>query len=189
MASLKRSDMSGHHGNKPTSGEHCFFFWVGFVRLWWKGEAWAGERAAGERKTVNAWVGKKGGREVNGGKYRKQKRKEREMMVVIRIKAVGFGQSWVRAAMSVPTPHPSWLTNAKPQPKSAALAHAGSLHDTQAGSTWLCREHPKHTELTKRYKFYIMLLIYPSGNHICGHICLICGWMDLQCRPSQVQFM
>ena len=100
-----------------------------------------------ESESVGEKGGRKGGREE--GQWREiQRERGREMMGVIRIKTVGFGQSRVRAAASMPTPHPPRLSRAKLQPKSVALAHAGSLHDTQADSTWLCREHPKHTPNT-----------------------------------------
>lgn len=56
-------------------------------------------------------------------------------MAVIRIKSAGFGQSQAWAITFVPTPpptHPLRLSCAELQPKSAALAHEGSFHDTQA---------------------------------------------------------
>lgn len=95
---------------------------------------------------MRGWERRKG-----GGQWREiQKEREREMMGLIRIKSVDFGQSQVRAVASMPTPHPPQLFRAKFQPKSAALAHAGSHHDTQADSTWSCREHPPHTQSTKK---------------------------------------
>lgn len=44
----------------------------------------------------------------------------------------------------MPTPHPHWPSPAELQLKSAALAHAGSLHDTQADST----ENSTHIQST-----------------------------------------
>lgn len=119
ITGMKR-DITGHHGNCPPSQS------IGFVG-WVHGDTWVEDSAAGERKRVKALEGKEG---VNGGKYR-----EGEMMAIIRIKSVGFGQSRVRSDVCMPTPHPPRLSRAKLQPKSA-LAHAGSLHDTQADSTW-----------------------------------------------------
>lgn len=116
----------------------ALFFWLGcrFVMEWCD----LSRRKSSRREEDSKCVGGRGEREgVNDGKYGQR---EREMMGVIQIKSVGFGQSQVRAISSMPTPHPPQLFRAKPQPKSVALAHAGSHHDIQADGTCSCREHP-----------------------------------------------
>lgn len=89
-------------------------------------------RKSSRREEESKCVGGKGGREVNGGKYREQ---ERGMMGVIRIKTVGFGQSRVRAGVSMPTPHPPPVPSSSP---NQPLWHMGGASMTHKQTTHGC---------------------------------------------------
>lgn len=149
MAGMKRSDMSGHHGNRPTCAEHWFLGRLcgcdGVVRHEQEKEQQERGRERKRGRETREGGGSAEGNTESEGEC------EREMMGVIRIKTVGFGQSRVRAVASVPTPHPPLLYRAKPQLKSSALAHAGSLHDTQAGS------NVQETSQTHLFPFIILI--------------------------------
>lgn len=82
----------------------------------------------GGRHFMLRWERREGLREVRRGKYR-----EREMMGIIQIKMVGFGQSQVRAAVSMPTSYPPPM----PSPvlnqlnwhiQGASMAHKQTTH-------------------------------------------------------------
>lgn len=96
------------------------------------------------REQMRGWEREKGGKK--GGRWREIQgaNTEREMMGLIRIKTVGFGQSRVRADMSVPTPHPSPVPSSSPnQPlwhmQGASMTHKQTAHGCAKGTS---RRHP-----------------------------------------------
>lgn len=80
------------------------------------------------------------------------------------------------------SPHTS---RAKLQPKSANLAHAGSLRDTHADSTWLQREHPKIPQSRKNTCLYTMselpLWCRSTGSLLVGY----CSDVSNMCMMAQ----
>lgn len=103
------------------------------------------------REQMRGWDRREGGREVNGGKMREQ---EREMMAVIRIKTVGFGQSRVRTNVSVPAPHPPPVPSSSPNQPLWHMQGASMIHK-QAAYDW---ERPENIQLVNRKQILYLIL-------------------------------
>lgn len=121
-------------------------------------EEWGTSRRKSSRREEESKCvgGKKGGRK--GGRWREIQgaNTEREMMGLIRIKTVGFGQSRVRADMSVPTPHPSPVPSSSPnQPpwhmQGASMTHKQTAHGCAKGTS---RRHPPDKKNLKKYLLF-----------------------------------
>lgn len=128
----------------------------GFFFSGWKG-CDGGMKHEQERSSreEGIWcVGGRGGREWGrSGEGNKESEREREMMGIIRIKMVGFGQSRVRATVSMPTSYPppvpsSGLNQLNWHMQGASMTHKQTTHG--------CRGNvPKSLEqLTKKTWFY-----------------------------------
>lgn len=133
-------------------------------------------RKSSRREEESECVGGKGGREGGRSMEGKRREREREMMGVIRIKTVGFGQSRVRTAVSVPTPHPPPVPSSSPnQPlwhmQGASVTHKQTAHGCEG-------EHPNKYPYTW---FYKVCTICGSSQSVVDYWILTGGlliWLD-----------
>lgn len=126
------------------------FQWV--ERLWWRNEAWTRKEQQGWRHLMRRWE-RRGGKEWGrSGEGNRESKREREMMGIIRIKMVGFGQSRVRATVSTPISYPppvpsSGLNQLNWHMQGASMTHKQTTHgcrgnvpkapDQLSRNTWL----------------------------------------------------
>lgn len=93
---------------------------------------WSVSKRKSSREEGISCLGGRGGGTEGGQEREIQREREREMMGIIRIKMVGFGQSQVRATVSMPTsypPHmPSPLNQLNWQIQGASMTHKQTTH-------------------------------------------------------------
>lgn len=89
----------------------------------------------GGKHLMRRWERGEGMREVRRGKYREW---EREMMGIIRIKMVGFGQSRVRATVFMPTSYPPLVPSSGLNQLNWHMQGASMTHKLTTGvlCTW-----------------------------------------------------
>lgn len=164
--------------------EHWF---LGTVVRCWRGKAWAGESTAGKRKRAKC-VGGKG----EGGQWREiQKERERERNdgrnPGLNLWVLDNPELGPLRPCQLPTHRGSPVPSPNPNPD---LAHAGSLHDTQADSTWsvqgTSQTHSIHKNIFIYHSGYnrkwIRNMIEKGPCYISykqSHWVSVCSWIQL----------